>query len=412
MGLKRLKVLGQKEYRLFLILVIWLIAAFTIFQLRFILLLPEIVGYIIFLPLIGITMVLTLVSIFTKKDVKELTAKEILKYCLIAIPIMFIFNFIVLIMFFLAIIVYIFITAAFTMSNCYEKGIEFDEKIYNLPWPINFIVRWGQHIFITIFALGLIFIVAVIGTAWALLSSNVADAFAIIGLLIMILIFVLWVLGTLTVLIGKLNAWLSIFFVWVALYSFYLMFKAFLSLSQTGGGVGSENITIVLLLYFFDLWLILSTLGSLVGKKAQIIADKLPIRPETMIILLIFSKAAYEFADVLQMDVGTFKAIGVFVLFAPLFFIAGLWGILKYGKVKKERKKKKKRKKIVKTTERKKKKLIKEAKTEGASKEELSAIRTSTMVFCKKCGAENNPESKFCKGCGADLYYVESKKKY
>ena len=67
---------------------------------------------------------------------------------------------------------------------------------------------------------------------------------------------------------------------------------------------------------------------------------------------------------------------------------------------------------LVKTTERKKKKLIKEAKTEGASKEELSAIRTSTMVFCKKCGAENNPESKFCKGCGADLYYVESKKKY
>ena len=56
---------------------------------------------------------------------------------------------------------------------------------------------------------------------------------------------------------------------------------------------------------------------------------------------LIFSKAAYEFAKVGMetMNIGAFNAIAGIVLFTGLFLIAGLYGIISYGKREKKSKK-------------------------------------------------------------------------
>ncbi len=51
MGLKDLKLLKEKENRLYLILILWLLIGFTIFQFEVLF----VVGYIVFIPLIIIS---------------------------------------------------------------------------------------------------------------------------------------------------------------------------------------------------------------------------------------------------------------------------------------------------------------------------------------------------------------------
>jgi len=57
------------------------------------------------------------------------------------------------------------------------------------------------------------------------------------------------------------------------------------------------------------------------------------------LIFLLFSKAAYEFGatEITAIDASRFGAIWGFVLFIPLLFITGLYGILNYSKKSEER---------------------------------------------------------------------------
>ncbi len=88
-------------------------------------------------------------------------------------------------------------------------------------------------------------------------------------------------------------------------------------------------------LYIFDLFLILYTIAKLTGERAEIIGEKLKyIKSDAILIFLIFSKAAYEFGstETTGLDASAFGAIFGFILFIPLLFITGIYGIISHSK--------------------------------------------------------------------------------
>ena len=122
-------------------------------------------------------------------------------------------------------------------------------------------------------------------------------------------------------------------------------------------------------LYIFDVLVIFITISTLVGKKADIIsAEVRVITTDSIIVWLIFSKGAYEFADQalilleVSASVSVLKNVAIFFLFVPLLLISGILGIKRYSKLKAKRKAIKKRKKTIKETEKKKKKAAKKRK--------------------------------------------------
>lgn len=396
MGFGDLGRLFKKDYRIFLILVIWLLIGFTLFQFDFTLVtLGQIditIGFLVFLPLIIFTMALVLIAVFSKKEIVTLSVKQGVVYSIIAVLIMLILSGLTLLLFFIAILSWIFITSLFSMSGCYERGISWDESVYNWPRPINFFARWIQFFLVNTIAVILVFVAAGAGTVWALASPAVADLYASVGWLLIAVIVILTIIGLLFVFIARLNAWLSVFHFWVALYTFYLMIKAFYTLSSRGGGDTEYSIYIQIGLYVFDVLLLLYTIGGIVGKKADKLSSALPMKPETILVWLIFSKAAFEFSDALPFAAtGVLKAALSFLLFVPMVFMIGLYGIIRYGRTKRERKEKKKKKKT--------------AKKEGLSVDEyeLKLSGDKKGDKCKKCGKLNKKGAKFCKQCGKEL---------
>lgn len=375
MGIEDLKKLGEREYRVFLILIIWLLIGFTLFQFQTI----EYLGIIVFFPLIGVCAVLSFVAIALRKDLKKLSFKKVFLYCLIAVPLMIlmiVFLYVTVALFLIAIFSYIFITSLFSIYNCYRFGIKLDEKIYQTPRIISFFLRWGEFIGGTYIAIVIMIWIGSLGIIFSFTINTIGYTFYIISSLIIVLIAVLCVIAFIFALFGRLNAWLGIFYVWVSFYSFYLLFSAFYGLGETAG----MNITFYkLILYFFDLFLIIFTISSLVGKRSELISVKLHMKSDSVLIWLIFSKATYEFAkNIPQMGIETIRALLGFFLFVPIMFIAGLYGIVQYGKVKRIRKAQKEQKE-----------LIERAKKEGR--------------LCLNCGCINEQGFKFCKDCGASL---------
>lgn len=408
MGLKDLKILKDKEYRLYLWIIIAFIGAFSVCT--FIApIFPQIVWFF-YLPLLFVCILLFLMAFLFRIDLKEeLTFKRFAKYFIITLILTLIFTSLLVLFFFALLIIsilsFIFITSLFTSINLYKKAVNFDDKLYKLPFPFGFVTRTGVLLGGLFIGAILILAFAAIATTWALVSSNIANQFAVLPwILIIMLIILLGIAGFFFFLMGRYNAWLGVYFVWVGIYALYLMIKAF---AKAGGSGGSDALPLPLLIvmYVFDLYLILDVIGSLVGKRAQIIADhleKFPIlkrvRPDAIIIWLILSKVAYEFAASFpETQIGAFKAVAVFALYIPLVFLIGLYGMYTYGKTKKRRKEEKKEKKIAKNL----KKDIKAGKIDFSESDAKGAgVKT---IYCSSCGSPNESTGRFCKICGAEL---------
>ncbi len=386
MGFKDLKKLGKKENRIFLFLIIWLLIDFSLFSFTLpgIFEVPVLIGFLIFIPLLGLCLILGLIAVFTNKEIRKISNKKLIIYGLLGTGIIIIFSRLSLILAILGIFLFIFITALFTLWSCYENGVSWDEKIYRWPSPFNHLARWLQFLLLPIVAAIIILAAALAGTVWAIISPNIAILYAYVGWAIIGICALLWGLSFLFILLGKLNSWIGVFFIWVGLYTWYLMFKAFLSLSleldPTGSSIEGEFMIIIQTgLYIFDLLLILSVIGKLIGERSEKLSKTLHMNAETLFIWLIFGKAAFEFVDIIPgTDIGTLKAALVFILFLPLILITGLFGLINYFKVKKGMKKDKKEKKE-----------SKKVKKHG--------------IKCKECGNYNREDAKFCKKCGQEL---------
>lgn len=332
----------SKENRIVLILMFWLIAGFTYFS--FIPYLPEVLGYLFFPPLLGFCFVFFIVSLVTRKDIRELNWKQLLLCVIIGVAIVILFiNLNIwgrMIAFFyrFGVILYIFITSIFYMYACYKYAFKADEKAYDLDEPKNHILRWSMFIGGTLLSIVIIRIVAIVGINWARRNPEIVDGIAWVGILVMFIMIGLAVIGILTLLIKRLNAWLGVFFILVTLFMIYLMYNAYRALGSSGDT--TYDLWIRILLYLFDLGLIIFTIATIIGEKSEKISETLKIiKVDAVIMLLIFSKAAYEIAAVAdpRIPAETINAVLGFILFVPLFAIAGIYGIIKYGKIKKER---------------------------------------------------------------------------
>ncbi|TFG30370.1 MAG: zinc ribbon domain-containing protein [Promethearchaeota archaeon] len=383
MGFRNLLLLKQKEYRIYLILIIWLLVGFTLFQFEVL----YIAGYIVFFPLIVITFILFLISIFSFKTLRDMSRKRIIISFIIFILLILLFiNFffaLVVVLFFLAIISYILITTVFTMYYFYVLGVKIDNYLYKLPSSLKNFERWcfflGGTILSIILLIGATIISEVItgGT-----RENVGFNTAVVAIIIVIIITFFGIIGALHSRHGRLYAWMGIFFVWVAIYSIYLMISIIYSRVATGG-TSTTSIPVQILLYLFSLFLLLNTIGGLIAEKAEVLKAKLRIfSSDTILIWLIFSVASFEFGayGIQTAEIELFRYIVVYVLFIPLLIIMTYYGIRNYSKISKERS-------IL--------NLEKEAKREG--------VIEATQKICRECGAVNNETNNYCDKCGAQL---------
>ncbi len=231
--------------------------------------------------------------------------------------------------FVLGIVLYVAITATFSMYYCYKLGVDWDEKIINKGLRgLRWLIFLGGTLIAIIFMLS----ISRLGIALQERDTEIEFAFGVFALILTIIVIFFAIIGGLLVLRGKLNAWLGIFFIWVAVYTLYLMLNAYFNLNTSES---QYSLPVRIALYLFDLFLILYTIGKLIGERSDIISEKLKvIKSDAILIFLIFSKAAYEFGatEITAIDASRFGAIWGFVLFIPLLFITGLYGIITYSK--------------------------------------------------------------------------------
>lgn len=328
MAFKDLGQLFKKEKRLYLFLVVWILLGYTVFQ--FVSEEYWNIGMWIYLPLIGFCLVLLVVAIISRKPLNETSKKTFIIPIIIAVVFVSLFLVIAMVMIFVGIFTYIIITAIFIMLGFFNAGINVDKKISN------------GFMRACLFFGGTIISVLILYYVTPLLKLLVpSETYNPMGLAFPIIFVIvgLAVFGAIIALGRKtLPAWLGILFIGVAIYAIYLNYSVLSDIAEQFSPESSSNISLGL--FLANLVLLIYTISGLIGEKAEVIKDKTKIfGADTILIWLIFSVACYELAKGMPtMNISTYKSIIVMVLFIPLTILMGLYGILRYRKLIKEKK--------------------------------------------------------------------------
>ncbi len=103
-------------------------------------------------------------------------------------------------------------------------------------------------------------------------------------------------------------------------------------------GGGAYPLLIKIIIAIADVIILLYTIGSIIA-RTEIIGKKVKIKAETILMWLLFSKAAYELAKILDPLLITVKNQWVLFIFVVLFGIVGLIGIFSYSGYRRRKKK-------------------------------------------------------------------------
>jgi hypothetical protein len=352
MGFSDLKKLKERENIPYLILTAWLCVGIMLFQIRFIVpgfaqrFVPPGAGFFVFLPLLGVCLVLFIISSVFRIELKELSlGKKLLIFfisIILAFPLVFITRGIFSSIFRIALFAYVFISFVFSVYECYRLGLEMDEKIYDMSGKMKHVYRYLLYFGGTLISILIMIQVIRMRRFWATRSDNLANFIIFFANTIIIAILVLAVIGLLFLFSGRLNAWMGLFFIWSAIFAVYLMVRALYAMGPPKDH--PYHLWIRIALFVFEILFILYTVGTLIGKRSEMISDKVKIfRSDSIIFFLLFTKASYEYADdgLHGTNVDILTSIVGFYIFIPLLIIAALYGMFRYGKTKKERKSKK-----------------------------------------------------------------------
>ncbi len=360
MGFSDFARLFKRENRLLLILVLWLVSGVVVIQLEY-----YVIGGFLFLPLLMFCFVLFIASIIYRRkttDILYLSKKNIFRYILIGVFVVFFFILMGLLffvtfwlyLFTISIFSYVFLITVYYTVICYDGGVSLDDKLSKSAGTIGVILRWilflggiVGSVLLLWYLMGLA-LGYVITYGITLSPLEYAFLFNQVPLMMFWIIIGLSILAGLLILTGNLNSWLGIFYVTSVIYIFFLVFRALISLDTTVTPIPYYKLVVML----FDILMLLLTTATLIGKKAEKIDEKLRfINQETILLWFFFTKAVYEYSESLILpapEILLLKTVGVFILFFPLMVIAGLYGIISYDKLKKKRKRVRKRKKTIK----------------------------------------------------------------
>ncbi len=364
MGFKDFKQLGQKEYRIYLVLVIYLLIGFIAMQISAFFGLP-IIGIIIYYPFLAFTLLLYFFALF-KRDIKSYSWKKLVGIFILSLPLMVLFALALVTLFLFSIISYVILTSIFSLYGCYKAGRKLDEKLYlkKHAWFSRGIEFWGGTA-ISILLL-FIFMYATLEQVIEQYGSSPLILLAVPYVLVMIVIIVLAVFSVIFLFGGRFNAWLGTYFIFIAIYTLYLVLRVLTGLtSGTEEGEASQSILLYFGMLILDLGILYYTISSIFS-NSDVLEKKLKVFNEDSILLwLIFSRAAWEFAvnfpyKILSgfnikyinliVQIGPWlnlgKNIAILILFIFLISVFGIYGIFTYGKEKEHRKIKKEKKKI------------------------------------------------------------------
>jgi len=355
MGLKDLKFLTNKKYRIFLILIIWFVVGFIFIQYGIAIQIPNtlivINGVLIFYPLLILCLALFLAALIFRADLIDPSKVTLIKILilialLVLVSIYFGVYFLTEAAYFLFVISifsYVFLTSVFIMLSCYEKGVKLDDKIRKSPKKnLRFILRLFLFLGGLLIAIASVYFVISLGGGTGNMSSEISDKYLsyIVESLPYLLIYIYIGFAILTIIIaffGKFNAWLGIFFLITSIYAMTMLIDIF---QTTGGGDETAGAIITIISFSVDLFIMIFTMSGLLGDKADWIEEKLKIvKSEAIIVWLIFSKAAYEFAiftlaetELFGTQVSILQSLGAFLLFLPLLVLFAIFGIRNYLK--------------------------------------------------------------------------------
>lgn len=139
--------------------------------------------------------------------------------------------------------------------------------------------------------------------------------------------------------------------------------------------------------YFYKLYLLLSSIALIVSKRADNIAKKIKIRPEIILIWLIFSMAMFELGmGMIGRTLTRFQLNLTAVLFPILALVFGIYSIVKRSK----------KPQILETEKRAPSDITKETV-------DIKVTSTGNVNYCANCGTQLSPENKFCVNCGTEI---------
>jgi hypothetical protein len=336
MGFNDLKILIKKDKVVYFILLIWVIFGTTLYQFG-----PEnfwfiVFRYLVFTLFICTTLLYMIFSFILREKAKKHPYAILIICFILAFPVWFyllesVLGLLVFTILYLFTLFYWFVlTTIFAMNDIFNRTERFDVEIKNWSKPLNSITRYGLFfggIFIA-------FILTFIALAIALSLGAYSETYDVIiwnvFLYTNLAILILFIIGIITLLGKKKNLWLGIFLIFIACYGVYLIFKA----AVNEYGFMPQITLLVIIVYIFNLYLLLTSVASLISEQADLITKKLSfIKRETLLIWLIFSLGMYQFGSSFSgQDMVYLELIYISMFFPIIAVIFGIYAIVKHGK--------------------------------------------------------------------------------
>lgn len=362
-----LRKLGLKENRKYLILVVWLIIDIILIQIPvqitihigpFQIDLWDLIGVVLFLPFLTFLMFLYLLSIFYKKDIKEIPSWKVILIFVVTLPLMSLAGVILVALFAFSIFSYFFFSSWFILYGAYliAKNVDNRLKRHNYR-KITRSLTFSGGVLLSLFLL-VIFLVPALGildiiytfipelSLYPGLNLGVRVLFIVVGITIICFAFL-----SLIFLSRKIfNAWIGIFSILVVIYTYYFVVKLFIAVNSVGSG-GSSPIFTQILMIVLDVFIILYSISTLMGSQAELLSKKLKMKRfglDTILIWLVLSKVTYEFihyfpygwlqslpyiqsiAFLNDAIINVLRNIYVIIFFVSILVILGLYEIKKY----------------------------------------------------------------------------------
>ncbi len=329
-GLKKLFKKPLLTIILILFVVMWflVVLGMTLIQnLHFVYIISIFSGF-----LAGFIFVLLIFSLFTTID--KMGAKTIIVALILTIPILLVLNVVIIFFYLFCFFSSLFLIALFTYRWCIKNSIEFDNFLYKhknsrkITRPIAFFTFLGIT-FLMVF----ITIVFFRDNLGLILAANIF--FVVIAIDLILLIFVFLRL----LLVQKLSAYISLFFLLYYIYVLYVI----IDVLGVFDGVINPNVGYEFISFLIDLIMFIYIIGTIFD-KIDYIKEKLHvIKADTIALFLMLMKILVKIIEIgVQLNLISlpgfelFKAIIILInlSFFTLFF--GLYSIIFHKEGKKK----------------------------------------------------------------------------